>query len=145
MTREWMENLPETECMWHRFAGLASYWLLLRGGIVQSIPCTVTIFWFIVRPHPNSNHSWLELQNSVVATETPSSEAGAWREISMDFADEVPLSYLQGSLTCRKILRHGSDGFTPSPISCYEFLSPLKSIVLGRVWTRKPWVQWQAR
>jgi hypothetical protein len=28
----------------------SSYWLLLRGGIIQSVPCTATIFWSIVLP-----------------------------------------------------------------------------------------------
>jgi hypothetical protein len=43
-------------------------------------------------------------------------------------------------------LRHGTDGFTSPPKEGkLRILSPLKSIVLGRVWTREPWVQWQAR
>jgi hypothetical protein len=33
------------------------YWLLLRDGIIQSVPCTAAIFWFVC-PHPSSNHSW---------------------------------------------------------------------------------------
>jgi hypothetical protein len=57
----------------------------------------------------------------------------------------LPAKYLchtpQGSLTCRKVLRHGADGFTSPPKkSCNVFLSPLKkSIVLCQVWTRKRW------
>jgi hypothetical protein len=27
-----------------------SYWLLLLGGIVQSVPCTAAIYWSIVLP-----------------------------------------------------------------------------------------------
>jgi hypothetical protein len=43
-------------------------------------------------------------------------------------------------------LRHGTDGFTSPPKEVVlRILSPLKSIVLGRVSTREPWVQWQAR
>jgi hypothetical protein len=43
-------------------------------------------------------------------------------------------------------LRHGKDGFTSPPKKgVLRILSPLKSIVLGRVWNREPWVQWQAR
>jgi hypothetical protein len=43
-------------------------------------------------------------------------------------------------------LRHGTNGFTsPLKEGMLRILSPLKYIVLGRVWTRKPWVQWQAR
>jgi hypothetical protein len=32
-----------------------------------------------------------------------------------NFAYEVPLSYSQGFLTCRKLLRHGTDDFTSPP------------------------------
>jgi hypothetical protein len=42
-------------------------------------------------------------------------------------------------------LRHGTDGFTSPPKrGVLRILSTLKSIVLGRVWIREPWVQWQA-
>jgi hypothetical protein len=40
------------------------------------------------------------------------------------------------SLTCRKILRHGTSGFTSiRRKACCGFLSPLKIHRLGRVWT----------
>jgi hypothetical protein len=40
---------------------------------------------------------------------------------------------------------HGTDSFTSPPKEgVLRILSPLKSIDLGRVWTREPWVQWQA-
>jgi hypothetical protein len=43
-------------------------------------------------------------------------------------------------------LRHGTDCFTSPPKEgVLRILSPLKSIVIGRVLTREPWVQWQAR
>jgi hypothetical protein len=54
------------------------------------------------------------------------------------------LRYLKGSLTCSKMLRHGTSGFTSHPKVCCGFLSPLKIHRLCRVWTRDPWVQWQA-
>jgi hypothetical protein len=42
-------------------------------------------------------------------------------------------------------LRHGTDGFTSPPKEgMLRILSYLKSIEFGRVWTREPWVQWQA-
>jgi hypothetical protein len=42
-------------------------------------------------------------------------------------------------------LRHWTDGITSPPKEgVLRILSPLKSIDLGRVWTREPWVQWQA-
>jgi hypothetical protein len=50
----------------------------------------------------------------VVTVETPSSETGSWREISLDLADVLSQNP-QGSLTRRKILRHVVDGFTSPP------------------------------
>jgi hypothetical protein len=47
----------------------------------------------------------------------------------------------KGSLTCSKILRHGANALLFLP----NVYRPLKSIALGRVSTREPWVQWQAR
>jgi hypothetical protein len=38
-----------------------------------------------------------------------------WQEMSLNFAGEVYLSYSTGIFTCRKILRHGDNGFTPRP------------------------------
>jgi hypothetical protein len=44
---------------------------------------------------------------------TSSSEAGeTWTEVTVNFAYEYLFSCLLDSLTCRKILRHGTDGFT---------------------------------
>jgi hypothetical protein len=44
-------------------------------------------------------------------------EAERWREMSLNLVEEV--GYLrhtpQGSLTCRKILRHETDGFSSPP------------------------------
>jgi len=44
------------------------YWLLLRGGIIQSVSCTAAIFSSIVRPHMSSNHSWFIHQSSLANT-----------------------------------------------------------------------------
>jgi hypothetical protein len=48
----------------------------------------------------------------------------AWREVVVNFADEVPL--LHGFLTCRKILRHGADGFTspPKEVVLWMYMTP---------------------
>jgi hypothetical protein len=51
-----------------RITQLTHYCLLLRGGIVQSVPCTAAIFWFTVRPHVSSNHSWLIHQSTLANT-----------------------------------------------------------------------------
>jgi hypothetical protein len=47
---------------------LTGYWLLLPSGIVQSVPYTAAIFWFILLPHLSSNHSWFIHQRSIVNT-----------------------------------------------------------------------------
>jgi hypothetical protein len=42
--------------------------------------------------------------------------------------------YFEGLLTCRKILRHGADGFiSPPKEGVLGFLSPIKLVALGRV------------
>jgi hypothetical protein len=50
---------------------------------------------------------------------------GTWQKMALNFAYEVSLSIPVGFLTCRKTLRHGTDGFTPP--SKYGLLSPLKN------------------
>jgi hypothetical protein len=53
----------------------------------------------------------------------------------------------KSSLTCRKILRHGTFPlYFPSDRKvCCGFSSPLKIHRLGRIGTRNLWVQWQAQ
>jgi hypothetical protein len=58
---------------------------------------------------------------------------------------------LRASFHARRVLlnavnlRHGTDGFTSPPKEVVlRILSPLKSVFLGLVCTREPWVQWQA-
>jgi hypothetical protein len=43
-------------------------WLLLRGGIVKSVPWTAVIFWSVVHPCLSSNHSWFIYQSSLANT-----------------------------------------------------------------------------
>jgi hypothetical protein len=65
--------------------------LLLRGGIVQSVPSTETIYgllWvpicMLIIPVSSTRFFWQ------YTAETPGSEAGeSWREINAIFADEV--------------------------------------------------------
>jgi hypothetical protein len=44
------------------------YWLLLQGGIIQSMPCTMAIFWSIMHPHLSYRHSWFIHQSSLANT-----------------------------------------------------------------------------
>jgi hypothetical protein len=50
-----------------------------------------------------------------------------------EFCLEVSLSYFYNSLTCRKILQHGAEGFT-SPLKevhAMDFYPPKNPIILG--------------
>jgi hypothetical protein len=58
----------------------------VTGGIIQSVPCTAAIFWVLI----NSD------QSSLIAAETSISEAKIWREMSLNFAEELSLSYSAG-------------------------------------------------
>jgi hypothetical protein len=64
-----------------------SYWLLLRGGIVQSVPCAATIFWSIVQTRVSSIHSWFIHQCFMALEDTSSSEAEVWWEMSFKLSD----------------------------------------------------------
>jgi hypothetical protein len=68
------------------------YWLLLRGGIVKSVPCTAAILWSTVLPHLSSNHFCFIHHSPQVAAEISSSEAGIWREMSLNLTEVVYLS-----------------------------------------------------
>jgi hypothetical protein len=95
---------------------------------------------------------FLSAETSLVATSTvwfpairdTSGASGRW-------AKEMRIEYIRPRwtsrdlLTCRKILRHGTSGFTSHPKKvCCGFLSPLKIHRLGRARTSNLWVQWQA-
>jgi hypothetical protein len=73
------------------------------------------LFWSVMCPHLCSDHSWFIQPCPLVAAETSSSESGSLRVISFNLADVVSLHAKQGPLTCRKILRPGTDRFTSPP------------------------------
>jgi hypothetical protein len=110
----------------------------MRSGIVQSVPCTAAILWSIVRPHLSSNRFWLVHQSYLVAAETPSNKAGSWREIFLNLADEVSLSYSAGFFNMPQNIRNEADVFNSSMKEVVLWvLSSLKSVILGRVWRVK--------
>jgi hypothetical protein len=85
------------------------------------------------------NNSWLVYQSSLAVLLAETSGAnrrnGRWSE---NFAYSVSLIRHE-SLTCRKILRHGTSGFTSHPKEgVLRFLSPLKIHRLGRVLNPRP-------
>jgi hypothetical protein len=49
------------------FSSVQGCLLMLRGGIVQSVPYTADNFWSIMRPHMSSNQSWFIQQCSLVS------------------------------------------------------------------------------
>jgi hypothetical protein len=71
-----------------------------------------------------------------------------WRRECWTWTYKVPFFHnSRGSLTCHKIFRYGTSGFTTNHRrkACCGFLLPLKSIAFGRVSMHEPRVQWQAR
>jgi hypothetical protein len=115
----------------HWFCSTSLYWLLLLGGIIQSVPCNCDHLLIYCAPCLRSNHSrfihqssllWLQ-QKHIVAKRR---ETGL--EMTVNFSYELSLSHLKRSLTCRKIFRPGTDGVIPfRRKTCCGFVSPLKT------------------
>jgi hypothetical protein len=94
-----------------------NYWLLI-SMVSYKASHTLRPSYNLLCCHLSSNHYrfihqssllWLQ-QRHLVAN---GGETG--REMTAEFCLSVSLSYLEGSLTCRKILRHGADAFTSHP------------------------------
>jgi hypothetical protein len=119
-------------------------WLLLRGGLIQSVPCDRDHFSSVVRSHLSSNHFRFIYQRSLVVAETPSSDAGSLRKSLWILLTKYLCHNPQGSST-------SCNDMWPTALLllrinlCYRFVSHLKIHRSRRVWTREPWVQWQAR
>jgi hypothetical protein len=92
---------------------IIQYWLLLWGGIVQSVTCNCDHFLMHSAPHLCSNHSRFFHQSSVLwLQQTPSSEAGRkWVRYGLLISRISIFIIPQGSLTYRKILRHGPTAY----------------------------------
>jgi hypothetical protein len=85
-------------------------------------------FWSIVRTHLNSNNSWFIHQSSLAVTSRHLvvNEEKHGERCSWILPTKYLYTYLYGSLTWRKILRHRADGFTsPSKEVVLRILSPL--------------------
>jgi hypothetical protein len=73
------------------------------------------LIWFLIVPDSSIRALWQ------LPAETSSSEVGeTWREVATEFCPHVSLSYSKDSLTCSKILRHGTA----------DYISPPKKVVL---------------
>jgi hypothetical protein len=79
-------------CQYHSTIALLVSGYILRCGVIQSVPSTVTIFWSIVHLHLRSNTPDSST-STLVAPETSSSEARRCREMSSNFADVASHSY----------------------------------------------------
>jgi hypothetical protein len=91
---------------------------MLRGGIVQSVPCNCDNFLIYFAPHLSSNHSRFIHQTFLPLLQQRHlveklGETG--QEMVAKFGPSLSLSYLKGHLARRKVLRQGADGFNSSP------------------------------
>jgi hypothetical protein len=105
---------------------------MLRHGVsgLTSVPWKRSFSDLLYVPHRHFNHSWFVYQSSMANssrhTKKRRRETFGGKTLLI-----LPAKYVchtpQGSLACRKILRHGTDGFTSlRRKSCCGFLSPLK-------------------
>jgi hypothetical protein len=95
-----------------------SYWLLLWGGIIQSVPCNADHFLIYCAPHLSSYHFWCIHQSSLLWLHwrhLAAKQGGTGQEMAAKFCPSVCLSYFKGSLTCCKILQHRAGSFTSPP------------------------------
>jgi hypothetical protein len=77
----WLKRLKKFGYLRRDVSSTAGYRLLLRGGIIQSVPCTANIFRSIARPYLIYNHSWsihLSLANTSVANQEKLGEKSRW-------------------------------------------------------------------
>jgi hypothetical protein len=99
----------------------------------------------MVKMIPAGDKSWLIHRSSLAVLPAETSGASRRNGRSEDFAYQY-LKYFKGSLTSRKILRHGTSGFTSHPKEgVLRIFMVLKNQSPRPVWTRDPWVKWQAQ
>jgi hypothetical protein len=66
--------------------------------------------WVLIMTDSSTRDLWQ------IPAEIPTSESlETCREMAMNFTNEISLSYFEGFLTCREILRHGVDGVISAP------------------------------
>jgi hypothetical protein len=99
--------------------------------------------WRAMVMMPAEDNIWLVHQSSlaILPAQTSWTSRRNGRK-SENFASQY-LKYFKGSLTCRKILRHGTSGFTShSKKGVLRTFIALKVHRHGQFWTRDPCVQW---
>jgi hypothetical protein len=101
------------------------YWLIMMrwdyiselrppAGLVF-IPRVTWAWSAMVRMMPAGDNSWLVHQSSLVVLLSERSGASRMNGLRSENFSYQYLKYLKGSLTYRKILRHGTSGFTSHP------------------------------
>jgi hypothetical protein len=103
-------NARNVSNYYRRGRSSTGYWLLLRDGIVQSVLCNYDHFLVYCAPHLSSNHSRFVHQGSLLwfqQRRLVAKRRETELEISTKFCLSISLSYLKGSLICRKILKMG--------------------------------------
>jgi hypothetical protein len=101
-----------------------SYWVVSHKTSHTLRPCLIyCVFpvWHIIIPDSSTRALW---QQPVKMCS--SKEGENWREMSEFCLRGISFRTLPGYLTCRKILRHGTDGFTSPP----KEVAPLNFIAL---------------
>jgi hypothetical protein len=106
--------------------------LLLLWGVRTRRPLHCDHFWLLCVPVwfiiiPDSSTS--ALLRLPLETLVAKQEKLREQKLPLNFAYSVSRLYSYGPLTCRKILRHGSDGYLPSEGSRrMDFCNPLKRL-----------------
>jgi hypothetical protein len=112
MTRN--STRKESRAWWHKGLYRSLFIVTVTRWYRTRRPVHYYHFWYITCPYLSSNNSWCIHQNCLeitrrhlVVRQEKLAEKRLWI-----FPTKCVSSYLQGFLTCREILRHGTDGFT---------------------------------
>jgi hypothetical protein len=99
---------------------------------------------------PAEDNSWLVHQSSLAVLPAETSRASRrngrkeWEfGLAKNLAEQY-LKYFKGSSNTLYRLTTWDPQHTIRRMVCCGFLSPLKVHLLGRIWDRDPWVQWQS-
>jgi hypothetical protein len=94
---EWISEKTYDGILWT----YDSYWLLLQCSSLsyKNVPFTATISWHVVLPHLSYNHSRFhptEVSGKYQQRHLVAKQGETWREMSVNFAGELTLSYSVG-------------------------------------------------
>jgi hypothetical protein len=125
MSTQWIEHEQQVSCCKRKTDGCIIYWLIMTGlDYVSELrppsslvhpPVDMWAWRPMVMIMPAADSSWLVHKSSLAVLPAYISEASRRNGRKSDNFSYQYLKYLKGSLTCRKILRHGTSGFTSHP------------------------------